>query len=652
VTRSNRHSRPLLSSTSAAFPTLFFLVLTTLVLLAAGCGSGEQAGEERGAGVVDVEIPPDVLFDPAQWTTTAAYPPLGDEKALRELPERAFTITWPTFPPTLRVEGPNANLVSTSTVHQLLFESLIQIHPETEEVLPYLASHWRIENDEASGTQVFWFRIDQRARWADGEPVTAADVYYSWWHRVQEDRNDPSAYITYNEGFEEPEIVDRQTIKVRTKTANWRLFYYFGNSMLIYPAKEIAIPGEQYLREYNWRFPTGSGPYRLAAESDLRKGESLTLTRRSDWWGENEPWGRHTYNFGKVRFLVVRDEELEYEQFKQGDLDWFMVRRAQQWIEEAPREPVIQNGWVKMRKIWNKAPQGFSGLAFNQRVKPFDDRRVRLAFAHLFNRERMIEKLFFNQYELINSTEPGRDWGAGDTNPMIHFDPSRAATLLAEAGFEQRDRDGYLVGPDGKRLEVTLYYGDASLERVFLVMRDDYEAAGVKFNLELIDGSTLIKKMDDRQFTIHFANWGSLLFPNPETAWRSDLADKPANNNITGFKNARVDELLKVYNKALDRAEQKKIVREIDELICADIPYAWAWFAQYQRILYWDEYGHPESYVTRIGQVVEDDMLRLWWWDPERIAATEKARAEGRKLPQGAIEVRPWAGGNGAAPTG
>src|SRR6185503_3530839 len=101
-----------------------------------------------------------------------------------------------------------------------------------------------------------------------------------------------------------------------------------------------------------------------------------------------------------------------------------------------------------------------------------------------------------------------------------------------------------------------LYYGDPSFERIWLVVKDDYEAAGVKFNLELIDGSTLIKKIDDRQFTVHYQAWSALLFPNPETSWRSDLADLPANNNITGFKNERVDALLKVYNRALDRAEQ------------------------------------------------------------------------------------------------
>jgi microcin C transport system substrate-binding protein len=637
--------------TSPAGPTISILfTVLLLALLAAGCGGGGDAAEERGSGTVDIEIPPDVPFDPSQWTTAADYPPIGATSARRELQDRPFELTWPTFPPTLRTDGPNSNLVTTSTVHQLIYESLIQIHPETEEFLPALASHWRIENDDATGTQVFWFRIDDRARWADGEPVTAADVYYSWWHKIQDDRNDPSNAITFREGYEEPEVVDRLTVKVRSKTMNWRLFLYFGG-MYIFPAREIAIPGDRYMQEYNWDFLTGSGPYELASDADLEKGESLTVTRRDDWWAENEAWARNTYNFGKVHFKVIRDEELEYEQFKKGDLDWFIVRRAQQWVEELPREAVIQNGWVKMRKIWNKAPQGFTGMAFNQRIAPFDQREVRLAFAHLFNRERLIEKLFFNEYEMINSTYPGSDWGAGDTNPMIRFDPRTAMALLAKAGFDERGADGYLVGPDGKRLEVTLYYGDPSFERIWLVVRDDYEAAGIKFNLELIDSSTLIKKISERQFTIHFQAWGSLLFPNPETSWRSDLADLPANNNITGFKNERVDALLKEYNRALDRAEQRRIVKEIDEIVCSEVPYAFGWYAQYQRILFWDRFGYPEQYITRIGQVAEDDMLRLWWWDPEQEAALDEARAAGRKLPQGQINVRPWASEEPAEPT-
>lgn len=594
-------------------------------------------------GTVDVEVPPDVAFDPAEWTTNTGYTPIGDPRAQRDQPDRVLTLPFErgSFPPTFRTDGPNSNLAELSRIHGLIFESLIGIHPETEEFIPSLASHWKVETDLEGGFQTFWFRIDERARWANGKPVTAADVYYSWWHRVQDDRNDPSNVITFGEGFEEPEIVDRLTIKVRTKTLNWRLFLYFGG-MSIYPAEEVHIDGKTYLEEYNWKFMTGSGPYHLASPGDLVKGESITLTRRTDWWAENEPWARNTYNFGKIRHNVIRDEELRYEKFKKAELDYFRVGRAQRWVEDLPKEEVVQKGWVKMRKVFNKAPQGFAGLAFNMRHPPFDDRRVRLAVAHLFNRELLIEKLFFNQYELINSIFPGRDWGAGDENEVVHFDPDRAAELLAEAGYRERDRDGFLVGPDGKRLSLTLEYEVPSFERIWLVVKEDMEAAGIEFNLKQIDPATLIRKVTDRQFTIHFQAWTGLLFPNPETSWRSDFADKPANNNIVGFKNARVDELCREYNVEFDRAKQKEITREIDRIVFDQVPYAFAWYAQYHRILFWDRFGYPDTIVSRIGQDPVDAIISLWWWDAEREKAMEDARAAGRAIPQGEIELHPW----------
>lgn len=585
-----------------------------------------------------VEFPPDLPFKPEEWTTVRDYAPIGDPRAKR-VPGSTFTHWWETFITTLRTQGPNSNTTDNSTIESLVYESLVQIHPETSDFIPCLASHWKIET-RADGTQTFTFRIDEKAKWADGTPVQADDVYWSWWHRVNPDRDDPSTAMTFKEGYHEPKILDRRTIEVSTREANWRLFLYFGG-MQIYPAREIAIPGPKYLEEYNWKYPMGSGPYVLELK-DVRRGESLTLTRRDDWWAQNEPWGVNTYNFDRVRFIVILELELAYEKFKKGELDWFQVGQARRWVEDVPREKIVQKGWVQRRKVYNKRPVGFSGLAFNQREWPFDDKRVRLAFAHLFNRERLMEKLFYNEYELTNSTYPGSDWGSGDEREMTVFDAGRASDLLAEAGYRERDADGYLKGPGGRRLEVTLEYGFQTWERIWLVVKEDYEKAGVRFNLKLIDASTLQKKISERQFKIHFQAWGALLFPNPETSWRSSLADQMNNNNITGFRNPRVDELCKKYNVTMDVAERKRIVREIDTLVCEDVPYAFGWHARSDRILYWDKFGHPDSYITKIGDQPEASLLLLWWADPEREKALKAAMEKDQDLPQGEVVVKPW----------
>ncbi|RMG17224.1 MAG: ABC transporter substrate-binding protein [Planctomycetota bacterium] len=575
--------------------------------------------------------------DATGWQTSTDYPLIGDPAAKRDS-KKTLRIVWRTFPPTLRTDGPNSNLVQTSTIHSLLYESLVQIHPNTEEFIPYLADRWKIETNEEEGYQTFTFHINEKARWSDGAPVTAEDVVKSFWHRVQEDRNDPSNVLTFSKGFHMPEAVDEHTVRVRTKELNWRLFLYFGG-MQIYPAKFIGVDGPTYLEKYNWEFMPGSGPYRM---TELKKGDSLVIERRDDWWAENERFAQYLYNFRRIKFLVVRDQELEFEMFKKGELDHYLVSRAQRWVVELPKEDIIQKGWVQRRKVYNQAPQGFSGFAFNMRKWPFNDRRVRLAFAHLFNRELLMEKLFFNEYEYINSYYPGRDWGNGANQERVKFDPDAAAELLDEAGFTEEDEDGVLMDSQGRRLEFTLEFYPQAWERIWLVVKKDYEENGIKLNLKLVDGATLIKKVSDRQFTLHYQAWGALLFPNPETSWSSELADKKANNNITGFKNARVDELCKRYNRTFDRAEQKKIVREIDKIVYNEHPYALGWYANFIRVLYWNRFGHPKTYFTRIGQVLNDEIILRWWYDEEKERTLEAAMQKGEALPVGEVVQKPW----------
>jgi len=317
---------------------------------------------------------------------------------------------------------------------------------------------------------------------------------------------------------------------------------------------------------------------------------------------------------------------------------------ARRWVQELDDEKAIRKGWVKRRKIYNEAPQGYAGFCFNMRKPPFDNRDVRLAFAHLFNREALFEKLFFNEYEFIDSYYPGRDWGNGPNNPKVRYDPDKAEELLFFAGYEERDDEGYLIGPDGNRLSVTLEFANQQWERIWLVVKEYYEQAGIEFNLKLLDGTTLSKKVYEHQFRIHFQSWGAILFPNPETSWRSDLADQTYNNNMPGFKNERVDALCEKYNVTFEREEQKKIIREIDSLIFNEHPYALGWTSGFLRILYWNRFGHPDHYWSRITDQVDEGIMAYWWWDPARTKELDAAMAADTVIPDyDPIIVKPWA---------
>ncbi len=141
------------------------------------------------------------------WTNGGKYPPIGSPKALQKVKDRPFRLAWNSFPPTLRTDGPQSNLIQTATIHGLMYEGLVGLHPNTEEFIPMLAKEWRIQtwlpNKEKGikGYQVFWYRLDPRAKFSTGKPVTAKDVYYSFWHLVQEDRKDPSNVLVFKGQF-------------------------------------------------------------------------------------------------------------------------------------------------------------------------------------------------------------------------------------------------------------------------------------------------------------------------------------------------------------------------------------------------------------------------------------------------------------------
>ncbi len=634
---------------------LLYLFLSLLVVISlSGCNGAQNPVEDERESLAKAYkpvFPAEKPFNPSEWQTATDYEFFGDPNAKKG---GTFRNYWNEFVPTLRTEGPNTNLQQLTQIFDLVYDRLLQLHPTTLEYVPRLAEYWQISEDK----QNFRFRLNPKARWADGSEITADDVLASWEQNVLKDRKDPYNNILYEGSYEKPVIEDKYTVSVKTKKLNWRLFLYFAVSMKIYPAKylripeseyekyygkkydgqsPLMIPGEKYLDWYQWKMMMGSGPYTINYK-ELQKERSITLDRRKDYWGINERWSVGRFNFDKLRWYAISDENLQFEKFKKGDLDFFLVVKALSWAEECDFDKV-QSGWILKRKVYTEEPQGFSGFAFNTRHAPFDKKEVRLAFAHLFNREKLIDKLFFNQYDFIDSYYPGSEWG-NPGNAKIRYNPEKAAQLLAEAGWKERNDQGWLIDKDGKVFELTLEFGQKGMERIFTVIQEDFYKAGIKLELKLIDYRTLLKKIEERNFQLHFQSWTAIIFPNPESSWMSEMADQKNNNNLPGFKNARVDELCKEYNVTFERKRQIEIIREVDALIFNDHPYALGWYANYNRILYWNKFGCPKGHFTRVGDYV--DIPAYWWFDSEKDAALQNAIKTNSKLPTGELVDDYW----------
>lgn len=535
--------------------------------------------------------------------------------------EFKFAVT--DFPATFRAYGKDENSQVTRMIHNLVYEPLITVNPITLEFLPVLASHWKVSEDG----QTYWFRIDPNARFSDGHPVTTDDVLATY--NLAIDSTILSPYTnTFYKGFETPKVISKYIFEVRAKEVGWKNLLYFGGTSIL-PAHIIKdLSGSEYLEKYQYDMPPGSGPY-IVQSKDIIKGKLVSLTRRTNYWAKDYPESKGQNNFDKVSMLVVADERLELEKFKKGETDLYLIRRAQ-WYEEEFNYEDVKRGVIQVRRIFTDDPQGFSGLVFNTRKPPFDNPKVREAFSYLFNREGLVKNLMYDQYLMTNSYYPGSVY-ENPNNPKVSYDPEKGAALLAEAGYTKRNKEGILVHEKtNKPLVIEMPIVD-SWVRVMTPVQQEWKQAGIKLDFRQIDAPTQFKMLNERNFVMAFMSWGATLYPNPKSSFHSELADVPNTNNLSGFKNARVDELIQMELTAFDQDRRVEILREVDSILVDSKHYALAWYAPFQRVAYWNKFGQPKFFL---GKISDWRYIMSGWW-----CSKEKSEELGKALNDPSVDL-------------
>ncbi len=570
------------------------------------------------------------------WETSTDFDLIGDPRALKGGALRTFTVS---FPGTLRMAGPEWNTNVNYVISSLTYETLLTLHPTTLQYVPLLATHWQISPDKLT----YRFRLDPNARFSNGSPVTAEDVVASWVFHTDKSLQDLYYYTEFNK-LEKPVAESKYIVRIKAKDLQWSNFLMAATGLRVFPAEVLkTLTGASYLSDYNFKFLPGTGPYTVA-DSDIKKGTSVSIRRRKNYWGEKNRVNVGQYNFDEFRFTVVRDENLAFEMFKRGDLDFFNVRISKQWVEDLNFDD-FQRGVLVKRKVFNNYPSSTQFFAFNTRRQPWDDVRIRKAFALLFNREQLIKTLFFNEYRPLNSYLPGTIYENPD-NPKNPYNPQEALKLLAEAGWTNRDQQGRLV-KNGKPLQIELLYSDKGSERFLTVYQEDLRKVGIGMNLRLVNPETQFKMQMQRQFELVYSAWGSgSVFPTVSAEYRSETADVNNTNNISGFKDKRIDQLTGQYDREFDPAKRAAILRELDGVLTNQHHYIMQWWQPAHRFAYWNRFGMPTGTLSRIGDALGSlgpGITQMWWIDPASSQQVDRAlRDKSIKMDVSPVEDHYW----------
>ena len=624
------------------------LLIVTLVLC--GCGGGNNSSSSStnikfDISPIDNTTPPEqggygfeevsesLGYQTYVWSEDKDGNYFGDPGAIKG---GQINYIHSLFPRTMRYYGQNGSQVLNGrTIHELCYEALLETHPVTLEFVPRLATHWYISDDKMT----FKFRINPDARWWDGMPVTSDDVIATWDLLMDETILAPSYQITYSK-FERPIVESKYIVSVKANSKNWRNFLYFASSMRLLPHHILKdLDGTAFLEEYAFRVVPGTGPYIIRDEKIINQ-ESYIIERRDDYWAKDNPFVRYRYNFDRIKISAIKDNDaLRFEKFKKGDQDIFQVYASRRWVEETDFE-ATEKGWIKKQRVFSEKPAGTTGYFFNMRKWPFNDKNIRYAFCYLYNREKMNQEMYYNEYGMMNSLYSGSVYENPNNNPF-KYNPEKAMELLAQSGYKTRNSDGWLVNDETGRVlsfEIPIQKNREYMVTPVQQMLKEY---GIDMQIRFIDYNTMIKNVNARNFNLASLGYTGLIYPNPEGTLRSSLADRKDNNNVWGFKSDRVDEFLDEYDICFDQSRRIEIVREIDGIFHETHPIAYGIVRNYARIMWWDKFKYPDWMLTRYGGE-HWDIFNYWWYDEEKNNLLNDAIEQDKQLPLKPIDMKYW----------
>ena len=576
-----------------------------------------------------------------QWVTNNEDPPIGAKEAIRG---GTLNDSIGQYPLTFRLMGPNSNdaFAAWNRLFTMNF-ALVTRHPVTDNFIPWMATHWSIQPDQ----RTIYFKLDRDARFSDGRPVTAKDYVFTWQMLRSPHIVDPF-YNSYAERFyESVDAIDDYTLRIVGTRRSWRpLSDYAG--LWPTPAHATVLDADWVKRTTN-QPQVAPGPYVV---TETVRGESVTLQRVTDWWGEGKRYFQGMFNFDRIQLRVIPTERrLDY--LRRGELDLIQENTARAWNEEYTF-PAVRNGWLRRARIMTDTPSGVSGLHMNLAAPIFRNKDFRKAMQHLFNFERLNQNLMFNEYFRQTSFFEGTEY-ADTTLQPYGFNPAKARDYLARAGyrrpaeiraqtwlgrignvlrglvFTRSDTDDVLVNERGEKASFTLIYGSKGLERHLTVMQQEFRRAGVDMRLRLLEPGTAFERGLERKYEMTMTNRTAGFYPDPRQYLHSDFKKATNNNDIWGFGSEEVDALIRVYEEDLNFDARLKAVHRIDRIVHDEAFYIPFWTAPYIRVAYWDYLRFPDFYLPRRTEQLTDYLV--YWIDPQRKADLAEAMRSGKAYP-------------------
>ena len=554
------------------------------------------------------------LPDGLKWETNLDDPVIASPKAKKGGTYYGFLTS---FPVTFRAVGPNSN----SGFRGYLDEGqmgLLSRHPNTKNFLPSLATHWAVAKDN----KTVYYKLDKRAKWSDGTPVTAEDFLFKIEFMRSPHIVAPWYNTYYTEEIEKVVVHSPEVISVVSGKEHMKTLLLAATS--ISPAhKSFYKLDKDWVKNYNWKVAPVTGPYRI---SSWKHGKYVTLKREKNWWAKDDKYYKGTNNFDTIHLKVIPEMESVWQNFITGKLTSHGLTMASYYHEKA-RGKVFDKGYIKKLWFYTDAATYPNILWINKTREPWSDKNIRYAFAHALNFDKVNEKLLRGEYIRQNAFAGGHDNYDNSKIKAREFSIEKAESFMKLSGWSKGD-DGYWQ-KDGKKLTVKILLTNSLHQDRVVLLKEEARKAGFDIEINLQEGATGYKTIMEKSYDILWAAWNGAKFPPPRywQYFHSEQAIKQS-NNFTMTSDPELDKLIDSYKETFNEEKKQKLSQEILQFIHDDGAFIPGFINPFVRTSYWRHIMLPEVPGTKRGPNV-----RYYGWIDEEAEKQLKAyQKEGKSF--------------------
>ena len=334
---------------------------------------------------------------------------------------------------------------------------------------------------------------------------------------------------------------------------------------------DIAKKVSEYTGTIVEEKPTGTGYMKFQSRSP---GEKVVVERFDEYWDG-------PVNLDTVTFKIVTEDASRIAELESGQSQLI------QGFDVGQVERLESNPNINVLPVYNISTE-FVGM--NTQKGPLKDKRVRQAIGHLVDKESIMEGIYLNMGRTMKGAIQEEVLGYDENLEDLEYNPSKAKTLLKEAGYEDGFDLKLLTNDVPDRVDIAVY------------LQEELKTVDINIEIEQLEWGTYLEAVSSGEQDLFILGWPNTVGDPDQGLWpilHSSMLGNGGNRFF--FENEAVDQLLEEGRRELDSNKRAEIYQEINEILVEEQPAVFVKQAEYPNAmtanvhgLEIDQFGHPD----------------------------------------------------------